>query len=86
MDSAQSNAIGSANKQSTRPMITDTLLARLDFLREAERLKNVLRSGHTSTGRPESTAESSGTPCARMAGNAGSSPWASSASTSVART
>ncbi|MGR5432322.1 HD domain-containing protein, partial [Vibrio astriarenae] len=40
-------------------MITDTLLARLDFLREAERLKNVLRSGHTSTGRPESTAEHS---------------------------
>jgi putative hydrolase of HD superfamily len=29
----------------------------LDFLRECERMKNVLRSGHTSTGRPESTAE-----------------------------
>ncbi|HKS76317.1 MAG TPA: HD domain-containing protein, partial [Terriglobales bacterium] len=32
---------------------------RLDFLREAERLKDVLRSGHTSSGRPESTAEHS---------------------------
>ncbi|MGM3277693.1 HD domain-containing protein [Ralstonia sp. 24A2] len=40
-------------------MTSDTLLARLDFLREAERLKNVLRSGYTSTGRPESTAEHS---------------------------
>lgn len=29
----------------------------LTFIREAERLKNVLRSAHTSTGRPESTAE-----------------------------
>ncbi|AGK51468.1 HD domain protein [Burkholderia thailandensis MSMB121] len=33
--------------------------ARLDFLREAERLKSVLRSAHTSTGRAESTAEHS---------------------------
>lgn len=32
---------------------------RLAFLEEAERLKGVLRSGHTSTGRPESTAEHS---------------------------
>lgn len=40
-------------------MTPDTLVARLDFLREAERLKNVLRSGHTSVGRPESTAEHS---------------------------
>jgi putative hydrolases of HD superfamily len=31
----------------------------LAFLREAERLKTVLRSGHTSGGRPESTAEHS---------------------------
>ena len=29
----------------------------LQFIREAERLKNVLRSAHTSAGRPESTAE-----------------------------
>jgi putative hydrolase of HD superfamily len=33
------------------------LAGRLQFIREAERLKNVLRSGHTSSGRPESTAE-----------------------------
>lgn len=33
--------------------------ARLEFLREAERLKSVLRSAHTSTGRAESTAEHS---------------------------
>lgn len=33
------------------------LAGRLAFIREAERLKSVLRSGHTSTGRPESTAE-----------------------------
>ncbi|CAB5722377.1 Uncharacterised protein [Delftia tsuruhatensis] len=32
---------------------------RLDFLREAEKLKSVLRSAHTSTGRCESTAEHS---------------------------
>jgi putative hydrolase of HD superfamily len=31
----------------------------LSFLREAERLKSVLRSGHSSSGRPESTAEHS---------------------------
>ena len=35
----------------------DRLSGALDFLREAERLKSTLRSGHTSTGRPESTAE-----------------------------
>ena len=35
------------------------LAGRLNFLREAERLKNVLRSGFTSSGRPESTAEHS---------------------------
>ncbi|MBM2770966.1 HD domain-containing protein [Burkholderia anthina] len=40
-------------------MTLDTLHARLAFLREAERLKDVLRSGHTSSGRPESTAEHS---------------------------
>ena len=32
---------------------------RLGFLQAAEALKNVLRSGHTSSGRPESTAEHS---------------------------
>jgi putative hydrolases of HD superfamily len=32
---------------------------RLSFIREAERLKSVLRSGYTSQGRPESTAEHS---------------------------
>ena len=31
----------------------------LRFIREAERLKNVLRTAHTSTGRHESTAEHS---------------------------
>jgi putative hydrolase of HD superfamily len=36
-----------------------TLAGRLVFLREAERLKSVLRSGFTSTGRAESTAEHS---------------------------
>ncbi|MBN3788246.1 HD domain-containing protein [Burkholderia sp. Ac-20353] len=40
-------------------MNLDTIHARLGFLREAERLKDVLRSGHTSNGRPESTAEHS---------------------------
>lgn len=35
------------------------LAGRLAFLREAERLKSVLRSGFTSSGRPESTAEHS---------------------------
>jgi putative hydrolases of HD superfamily len=35
------------------------LAGRLNFLREAERLKSVLRSGFTSSGRPESTAEHS---------------------------
>lgn len=38
-------------------MASDRLLGALDFLREAERLKSTLRSGFTSTGRPESTAE-----------------------------
>ena len=33
------------------------LRSRLDFIRECERLKDVLRSGHTSSGRSESTAE-----------------------------
>ncbi|KWD57660.1 phosphohydrolase [Burkholderia ubonensis] len=40
-------------------MTPDTIHARLAFLREAERLKDVLRSGHTSAGRAESTAEHS---------------------------
>ncbi|MEJ2768157.1 HD domain-containing protein [Mycetohabitans sp. B46] len=35
------------------------LHSRLAFLRDAERLKSVLRSGHTSCGRAESTAEHS---------------------------
>jgi len=38
-------------------MASDRLLGTLEFLREAERLKSTLRSGYTSTGRPESTAE-----------------------------
>ena len=38
-------------------MSGDRLSGALDFLREAERLKSTLRSGYTSTGRPESTAE-----------------------------
>ena len=37
--------------------MNDQLEPTLDFLRAAEQLKNTLRSGHTSTGRPESTAE-----------------------------
>lgn len=35
------------------------ITARLEFLREAEKLKDVLRSAHTSNGRQESTAEHS---------------------------
>jgi putative hydrolase of HD superfamily len=38
-------------------MPSDRLLGALEFLREAERLKGTLRSGYTSTGRPESVAE-----------------------------
>lgn len=38
-------------------MDADRIAATLAFLREAERLKDVLRSGRTSGGRPESTAE-----------------------------
>ena len=38
-------------------MTGDRILGALEFLREAERLKGTLRSGFTSTGRPESTAE-----------------------------
>lgn len=38
-------------------MQTERILGAVEFLREAERLKNVLRSGHTSSGRPESVAE-----------------------------
>lgn len=40
-------------------MNIETLKGRLDFLREAEQLKSVLRSAHTSSGRQESTAEHS---------------------------
>jgi len=38
-------------------MLKDEVRGALDFLRQAERLKDVLRSSHTSGGRPESTAE-----------------------------
>ncbi|MCA0177142.1 MAG: HD domain-containing protein [Proteobacteria bacterium] len=38
-------------------MHIDHIKGQLVFLQEAERLKSVLRSAHTSTGRPESTAE-----------------------------
>ncbi|MGE8414305.1 MAG: HD domain-containing protein [Pseudomonas sp.] len=40
-------------------MNSELLTGRLEFLREAERLKDVLRSAHTSSGRQESTAEHS---------------------------
>lgn len=40
-------------------MQTQHIQGKLVFLREAERLKSVLRSAHTSTGRQESTAEHS---------------------------
>lgn len=40
-------------------MKSDDALALLSFLREAEGLKDVLRSGHTATGKRESTAEHS---------------------------
>lgn len=40
-------------------MDIDQIKGRLDFLREAERLKSVLRSAHTASGRTESTAEHS---------------------------
>jgi putative hydrolase of HD superfamily len=38
-------------------MDIDKIKGRLAFLQEAEKLKSVLRSAHTSTGRTESTAE-----------------------------
>jgi putative hydrolase of HD superfamily len=38
-------------------MLKDEVRGALDFLRQAEKLKVVLRSSHTSGGRPESTAE-----------------------------
>lgn len=40
-------------------MSADRIQGALAFLREAERLKSTLRSGYTSQGRPESTAEHS---------------------------
>ncbi|MFO3798033.1 MAG: HD domain-containing protein, partial [Anaerolineales bacterium] len=40
-------------------MDIEKIKGRLDFLREAEKLKDVLRSAHTSSGRTESTAEHS---------------------------
>ena len=38
-------------------MLKDEVRGALDFLRQAERLKDVLRASHSSSGRPESTAE-----------------------------
>lgn len=49
-DPAQSPSIDTA-------MNIDDIKGRLAFLEEAEKLKSVLRSAHTSTGRTESTAE-----------------------------
>ncbi len=43
----------------THPDDIDELSRTLTFLRHAERLKDTLRSGHTSEGRPESVAEHS---------------------------
>jgi putative hydrolase of HD superfamily len=40
-------------------MDLEKISGRLEFLREAEKLKDVLRSAHTSSGRTESTAEHS---------------------------
>jgi putative hydrolases of HD superfamily len=40
-------------------MAAERILGALEFLREAERLKNTLRSGYSSEGRPESVAEHS---------------------------
>jgi putative hydrolase of HD superfamily len=40
-------------------MNIEKLKGKLAFLREAEKLKDVLRSGHISSGRAESTAEHS---------------------------
>ncbi|MFJ3007190.1 HD family hydrolase [Pseudomonas fluorescens] len=40
-------------------MNLEIIKGRLEFLREAEKLKDVLRSAHTSSGRTESTAEHS---------------------------
>ena len=40
-------------------MHIDTIQRRLHFLHQAEKLKSTIRSAHTSTGRPESTAEHS---------------------------
>lgn len=40
-------------------MDIETIQKRLSFLRGAEKLKSVIRSAHSSTGRPESTAEHS---------------------------
>lgn len=40
-------------------MPNHNLDGKLDFLRQAEKLKSVTRSAHTSTGRRESTAEHS---------------------------
>jgi putative hydrolases of HD superfamily len=44
-------------------MLKDEITGALDFLRQAERLKDVLRTSHSSSGRPESTAEHSWRMC-----------------------
>lgn len=49
----------SAITQVSSYMDIEKIKGRLDFLREAEKLKDVLRSAHTSSGRTESTAEHS---------------------------
>jgi putative hydrolase of HD superfamily len=46
-----------AGQQRIDRMPVDDLRGALEFLRHAEKLKDVLRSGYTSSGRPESTAE-----------------------------
>jgi putative hydrolases of HD superfamily len=48
---------GSTGKLAKLTMNIENIKGRLSFLQEAEQLKSVLRSAHTSTGRPESTAE-----------------------------
>lgn len=45
--------------QNRKLMNTEKIKSRLAFLEEAEKLKNVLRSAHTSSGKQESTAEHS---------------------------
>ena len=49
-------------------MDIEKIKGRLQFLREAEKLKDVLRSAHTSSGRTESTAEHSWRLCGKAVG------------------